>query len=88
MKSLKRPSDYLNLSPLIIDTRGEVIDSREKFTLKKDIFICEGFANNNIRYAGTEVTEENDLRSLSNYHELVEDFRAIIQMSNNGRKKD
>jgi len=88
MKSLKRPSDYLNLSPLIIDTRGEVIDSREKFTLKKDIFICKGFANNNIRYVGTEVTEESDLRSLSNYHELVEDFREIIQMSNNGGKKN
>jgi hypothetical protein len=87
MKSLKKPSDYLNLSPLIIDTRGELIDSREKFSLKKDIFICEGFANNNIRYAGTEVTEESDLRSLSNYHELVEDFREIIQMSNNGKKK-
>lgn len=86
MKSLKRPGDFLNLSPLIIDTRGEVIDTREKFTLKKDIFICEGFANNNIRYAGTEVTEENDLRSLSNYHELVEDFREIIQMSKSGRK--
>ena len=86
MKSLKRPTDYLNLSPLIIDTRGEVIDSREKFSLKKDIFICEGFANNNIRYAGTEVTEESDLRSLSNYHELVEDFREIIQMSNNRKK--
>ena len=82
MKSLKKPNDFLNLSPLIIDTRGEVIDSREKFNLKKDIFICEGFANNNIRYAGTEVTEESDLRSLSNYHELVEDFREIIQMSN------
>jgi hypothetical protein len=87
MKSLKRPDDFLNLSPFIIDTRGEIIDSREKFNLKKDIFICEGFANNNIRYTGTEVTEEADLRSLSNYHELVEDFRQIIQMSNHNKEK-
>jgi class 3 adenylate cyclase len=85
MKSIKRPDEFLNLSPLIIDTRAEVIDTREKFSLKKDIFICEGFANNNIRYKGTEVTEESDLRSLSNYHELVEDFRRIIQMSPNSK---
>ena len=82
MKSLKRPGDFLNLSPLIIDTRGEVIDTREKFSLKKDIFICEGFSNNHIRYTGMDVTEQTDLRSLSNYHEMVEDFRQIIEMSN------
>lgn len=86
MKSIKRPGDFLNLSPFIIDTRGEVIDSREKFNLKKDIFICEGFANNHIRYKGTEITEESDLRSLSNYHELVEDLRQIIEMSNHTKE--
>jgi len=87
MKNLKRPDQFLNLSPLIIDTRGEVIDTKEKFSLKKDIFVCEGFANNNIRYTGTEVTEECDLSSLSNYHELVEDFRRIIQMTPNKKKE-
>jgi class 3 adenylate cyclase len=83
MKSLKKPGDFLNLSPFIIDTRGEIIDSKEKFNLKKDIFICEGFSNNHIRYTGTEVTEETNLQSLSNYHELVEDFRQILDMTNN-----
>jgi hypothetical protein len=86
MKNIKRPDEFLNLSPLIIDTRGEVIDSREKFNLKKDIFVCEGFANNNIRYKGTDVTEESDMSSLSNYNELVEDFRRIIQMSANSKQ--
>ena len=82
MRSLKKPTDFLNLSPLIIDTRDEIIDSREKFNLKKDIFICKGFVNNHIRYTGTDVTEESDLRYLSNYNELVEDLRQIIEMSN------
>ena len=80
MKSLKKPQDFLNLSPLIIDTRGEAIDSREKFNLKKDIFICAGFANNNIRYVGTEISEECDLKSLNNYQYLVNEFRAIMNM--------
>jgi hypothetical protein len=80
MKSLKKPQDFLNLSPLIIDTRGEAIDSREKFNLKKDIFICAGFANNNIRYVGTEISEECDLKGLNNYEHLVTEFRAIMNM--------
>ncbi|HEY5691191.1 MAG TPA: adenylate/guanylate cyclase domain-containing protein, partial [Cyclobacteriaceae bacterium] len=80
MKSLKRPDNFLNLSPFIIDTRGESLDSKEKFNLKKDIFICEGFANNNIRYVGTEIAEECDLKGLSNYNDLVEEFRTIIKM--------
>ena len=82
MKSLKKPQDFLNLSPLIIDTRGEAIDSREKFNLKKDIFICAGFANNNIRYVGTEISEECDLKGLNNYQYLVTEFRAIMNMDN------
>ena len=80
MKSLKRPDDFLNLSPFIIDTRGEALDTKEKFNIKKDIFICEGFANNNIRYAGTEIAEHCDLSSLNNYHNLVEEFNVIMKM--------
>jgi len=80
MKSLKKPQDFLNLSPLIIDTRGEAIDSQEKFNLKKDIFICEGFANNKIRYVGTEISEECDLSGLNNYQYLVNELRAIMNM--------
>ncbi len=85
MKSLKRPDHFLNLSPFIIDTRGESMDSREKFDLKKDIFVCEGLANNSLRYVGTEIAEECDLGSLSNYQKLVEEFRDITNLDGSAK---
>jgi hypothetical protein len=78
MKSIKSFGDYLNLSPLIIDTNGEVIDDKEKFNIKKDVFLYTKFRNEQLMYLGTEVTEKCDLRSLSNYASLVEEFKALI----------
>jgi len=80
MKSIKQPKDFLNLSPLIIDTRTETIDAKEKFHLKKDIFMYSKFRDNRIFYLGTEVTEKCDLSILSNYQELVSDFNDLIKM--------
>ena len=39
MKSMKSLEEYLNLSPLIIDTSTEVLDTKEKFELKKDDYL-------------------------------------------------
>src|SRR5512133_2480708 len=39
LKSIKSIDSYLNLSPLIIDTSTEILDSKEKFDIKKDIFM-------------------------------------------------
>ncbi|MBI4648750.1 MAG: hypothetical protein HY738_19725 [Bacteroidia bacterium] len=80
MKSIKTIDEYINLSPTIIDTSTEVIDSKEKFTLKKDIFMYTKFRNDQIFYLGTEVTEKCDLRHLSNYSQLVEEFKEIIEV--------
>ena len=87
MKSLKRPSDFLNLSPLIIDTRTEVIDSKEKFNLKKDIFIYTRSEGDKIFYAGTEVKEKSDLSYLGNYEDLVADFKDLLSMRPNNEKE-
>jgi len=87
MKSLKTPGDFLNLSPLIIDTRSEVIDSKEKFNLKKDIFIYTHFTDDRINYAGTEVTDKCDLTNLSNYQDLVSDYQEIIALHQNSNSK-
>jgi hypothetical protein len=78
MKSLKTIDEYLNLSPLIIDTNSEVIDDKEKFAIKKDIFMYTKFRNDHLMYVGTEVTEKCDLRSLHNYNILVEQFRDML----------
>ncbi len=80
MKSIKQPKDFLNLSPLIIDTRPEIIDSKDKFNLKKDIFMYTKYRENKIFYLGTEVTEKCDLSSLSNYSNLVEEFKELIEI--------
>jgi hypothetical protein len=78
MKSIKSFDDYLNLSPLIIDTNSETIDAKEKFDLRKDIFMYTKYREGHLMYLGTEVTEKCDLRSLSNYNILLEEYREMI----------
>ena len=78
MKSLKNMDEYLNLSPLIIDTNSEVIDNKEKFDIKKDIFMYTKFRGDHLMYIGTEVTEKCDLRSLHNYQILLTQFKDMI----------
>ncbi len=78
MKSIKSIDDYLNLSPLVIDTSSEVIDNKDKFNLKKDIFMFSKFRGDHLMYAGTEVTEKCDLRSLRNYDILLNEFKEIL----------
>jgi hypothetical protein len=78
MKSLKTFDEYLNLSPLIIDTNSEVIDDKEKFDIKKDIFMYTKFRGDQLMYVGTEVTEKCDLRSLHNYAILVAQFKDML----------
>jgi hypothetical protein len=78
MKSIKSFDDYLNLSPLIIDTNSETIDAKEKFDLRKDIFMYTKYKSGHLMYLGTEVTEKCDLRSLSNYNILLEEYRELM----------
>ncbi|HYV93859.1 MAG TPA: hypothetical protein VE978_18930 [Chitinophagales bacterium] len=79
LKDFNTPSEYLNLSPLIIDTRTEVIDQREKFSIKKDIFLYTKFQNGKLVYAGTEVTEKCDLSLLSSYPDLQAQFTELMK---------
>jgi len=79
MKSLKSIEGYLNLSPLIIDTHSEVLDTKEKFGIKKDIFMYTKFRDDHLMYIGTEVTEKCDLRALSNYRQLVNEFKELLE---------
>ena len=80
IKSIKSIDEYLNLSPLIIDTNSEVLDHKDKFDIKKDIFMYTKFRSGHIMYIGTEVTEKCDLRSLSNYDILVEQYEEMIKV--------
>ncbi len=78
MKSIKSFDDYLNLSPLIIDTNAETIDTKEKFDIRKDIFMYTKYRSGHLMYLGTEVTEKCDLRALSNYNILLEEYKELM----------
>jgi hypothetical protein len=78
MKTMKSLNEYLNLSPLIIDTSTEVLDTKEKFNIKKDIFMYSKFRTDQLMYLGTEVTEKCDLRTLKNYEVLLMEFKHLI----------
>jgi hypothetical protein len=80
MKSVKSFDDYLNLSPLVIDTSSELIDSKEKFDIRKDIFMYTKYKSGHLMYLGTEVTEKCDLRALSNYEILLEEYRELMKI--------
>ncbi len=80
MKNIKSLDEYLNLSPLVIDTSTEVLDSKEKFEIKKDIFMYSKFRNDQLMYLGTEVTEKIDLRSLKDYETLLMEFRYLLSV--------
>ncbi len=83
MKNIKSVEEYLNLSPLIIDTSSEVLDTKEKFELKKDIFMYSKYRNEQLMYLGTEVTEKIDLRSLKNYDTLLMEFKNLVSLISN-----
>lgn len=80
MKNIKSFDEYLNLSPLVIDTSTEVLDSKEKFEIRKDIFMYSKYRNDQLMYLGTEVTEKIDLRSLKNYETLLGEFRYLVEV--------
>jgi hypothetical protein len=64
----------------VIDTSTEILDSKEKFDIKKDIFMYSKYRNDQLMYLGTEVTEKVDLRSLRNYDTLLLEFRQLVNM--------
>lgn len=86
LKNIKSIESYLNLSPLVIDTSTEILDSKEKFEIKKDIFMYSKFRNDQLMYLGTEVTEKVDLRSLKNYDNLLMEFRQLMTLIAPGAK--
>ena len=76
------PGHSLNLSPLIIDTHFETIDSPEKkLKVKKDVLLYSRFDSKNyvVRYVGTEAIEKPDVSVLSFYDNLRTEVRDIFQ---------
>lgn len=79
LRNLKAIDEYLNLSPLIIDTHSEAIDTKEKLDIRKDIFLYSKIKGDHLMYAGTEATGKCDLRALANYADLLEEYRDMMR---------
>ena len=78
LRNLRSIHEYINLSPLIIDTHTESIDARDKMSIRKDIFLYTKIKGDHLMYTGTEATDKCDLRALNNYQDLLTDFRDMI----------
>ncbi len=77
----KAPERFLNLSPLIIDTHHEVMESRDKLTrLKKDIYLYSKWdmKKQQLSYIGTEATDKPDIKLVSFYDHLVQRVEEIF----------
>lgn len=83
LKGMKNVEEYLNLSPLVIDTHGEQIDTKEKLALRKDVFLFSKFREGGLFYSGAEATERSDLRALGNYTQLVAEFQDMMATMSN-----
>jgi hypothetical protein len=80
MKQTKSIGEYLNLSPLIIDTKSEIIDDQKRFSIIGDIYLFTKCSDGHLMYVGTEAPDICDLRSLHNYSTLVNEFNEIMSV--------
>jgi hypothetical protein len=73
---------YLALSPFIVDTHFETIDSREKLrNVRKDVYMYTKWnqKSNQLYYAGTVAEEKSDMRLVSFYDRLLTEYAEITQ---------
>lgn len=87
LKSLKDPpGGFLNLSPLVIDTHSESLGTREQAAhIKKDRFLFNRRdPDGRLRYSGTDVTEQCDLRHLDCYGRLQAEFDQYLRAAGIG----
>jgi AraC-like DNA-binding protein len=80
MKSIKETSEFLNLSPFIVDTHGAIIKSAEAHTLKRDIFLFDRYENNNLKFYGSELNSTESLSYLEQYDDLVAEYNEMIKI--------
>lgn len=66
------------LDRLRLDQLFKTIDSKEKFSTKKDIFMYTKSSGDRLMYLGTEVTEKCDLTALASYPALLEQFKSAM----------
>jgi hypothetical protein len=79
LKSQITLDEYLNLTPLIIDTGSFLAEDKENFDVKNDILLYHMSKGNHLIYNGSEVTEKCDLRTLRNYPLILSQFKDMVE---------
>jgi hypothetical protein len=85
LKSQITLDEYLNLTPLVIDTGSFLADDKENFDVKNDVLLYQRSQGNHLIYNGSEVTDKNDLRTLSNYPLLLSQFKDMVETISGGQ---
>ena len=83
LKEIKNaPTSYLNLSPFILDTHTENLDTKEKKdNIKMDIFMYSKYdRDERIHYIGANVGDICDMRYLSNYEDLHGELKEFFNL--------
>jgi hypothetical protein len=79
LKSQITLDEFLNLTPLVIDTGSFLIEDKENFDVKNDILLYHEAKGNHLIYNGSEVTEKCDLRTLRNYPLILSQFKDMVE---------
>ena len=79
IKSVKEPTQFLNLSPLLIDTHHEENTTKEKSRIRKDIFLFDRFEDGKLFYHGTETTASVDSSQFPKHDELIAEYDEMIK---------
>ena len=85
LKSQITLDEFLNLTPLIIDTGSFLLEDKENFDVKNDILLYHMSNGNHLIYNGSEVTEKCDLRTLRNYPLILSQFKNMVETIGGGK---
>lgn len=82
MKSIKKPGEFLNLSPLLVDTHSAQSASANHQSLKRDVFLFNGIKHNSPEYYGSETNVKETLEYLDYHEDLVAEYSEMLKLIN------
>jgi hypothetical protein len=85
LKSQITLDEFINLTPLIIDTGSFLAEDEENFDVKNDILLYHMVKGNHLKFNGSEVTEKCDLRTLRNYPLILSQFKDMVETIGGGK---
>lgn len=81
VKRINEPSQFINLSPFVVDTHSESSKDGGK-RVKRDVFLFQKFDGEVLQYAGSEVLTPTDLSEMDHYPMLLEEYNDALKFLN------